>query len=108
MQPLKGLVIGMGVLIVIGMSLLVYGLVREFGGEDDAPAATASDPASPRAATFGEIDVSLPAGCRIIEMQPAETRLFLRLEGAESCPGILVIDLASGSELGRINLRPAP
>ena len=107
MQPLKGVVIGMGILIVIGMGLLVYGLVRQVDGLDGASASPASNAETPRTA-FGEIDIPLPAGCRIAEMRPADSHLFLRLEGDGDCGRILVIDLPSGSELGRINLRPAP
>ena len=92
MQALKGLVIGMGILIVLGLALVAYGLVSRVsknGGEG---------------AGFGEMSLGLPAGCSIAEARGHEGRLILRAEGPEDrgCQQIIIVDMASGKILGRV------
>ncbi len=136
MRVLKGLVIGMGLLIAAGMALFAYGLYQKisdpeftfFAGEpgDRAPAAVpAASPAavpaaSPAAATtpapapaavappaaFGTIAVPLPAGCSLARVIPEGDRLYLRIGPAGRCERVVVVDVATGSVLGTIAVRP--
>lgn len=90
MQGLKALVIFLGVLIVLGLGVLVYGIATKAGKLGDAPP------------TFDEATVTLPAGASVVEMRPDGDRLYLRL----SAPGgerILVLD-RDGNRLGEIKL----
>ncbi len=125
MRVLKGLVIGMGLLIAGGMALFAYGLYQKitdpgftfFAGEpgDGAPAAVpaaAPTPApAPAAAVappaaFGTIAVPLPAGCSLARVIPEGDRLYLRIGPAGRCERVVVVDVATGSVLGTIAVRP--
>ncbi len=126
MRILKGLVIGMGVLIVIGMAVFAYGLYQKitdpeftfFAAEpgDGAPASASAAPptptpaptpapAPPRAA-FGTIGVPLPEGCVLARVIPEGDRLYLRIGPAGRCERVVVVDVATGSVLGTIALQP--
>ncbi len=133
MRALKGLVIGMGLLIAGGMALFAYGLYQKitdpgftfFAGEpgDGAPAAVpAAVPAAaptpaptpapaPAAAVappaaFGTIAVPLPAGCVLARVIPEGDRLYLRIGPAGRCERVVVVDVATGSVLGTIAVQP--
>ena len=113
MQALKALVIFMAVVIVVGLTVIavtIYNRLNRPAGEARAPAAsTAAMPSEAAAqAGFGEAQVTVPAGCRVVEMVPAGDRLLLRLGSQPRCNRILVVDLATGRELGGIELVPQP
>lgn len=119
MRALKGLVIGMGVFIILGTSLLVYGLVQKasnpdfsFFGPAKTPAAQAAAPAGvvpSGTAPFGDVTVRLPAGCTVEDMKPDGGRLFVRVgPAAGACSRIVVIELAGGKVLGNVNFWNAP
>jgi len=94
MRALKALVIGMAVLIVIGMGLVVYGMVRQ------------ADNLS-RRQTFGDVNLSIPAGCQLVEAITGDRGLLvLRLtgEGGQGCEQVLVFDSLRGEFRGRIHL----
>ena len=121
MQALKGLVVGLGLLIVIGVVLLGYGFYVKFRNEDatlfkrtadgvpsvTAPiAGDATNAASPPAAGFGEARLDLPEGCTVAEMHPGGHRLYLRTGPAGLCERIVIIDVATGGVLGTLVVRP--
>ncbi len=93
MQALKALVIGMGILIVIGLGFVAYGLVSR------------ASKLAPAEADLGDISLDLPVGCAIAEARAEAGRLIVRAEGPgeRGCQQILVIDLESGKILGRIH-----
>ena len=115
MGALKGFVVGMGVLIVIGMSLLAYGLYHKANNPDFKLFATSDD--SP---AFGDVAVPAPKGCVIADSQALDGRLYIRLgasdrlssrlglENTPNCDRILVVDAANGAVLGSISLKEAP
>ncbi|GAB4374694.1 MAG: hypothetical protein Kow00114_37440 [Kiloniellaceae bacterium] len=121
MQALKALVIFMAVLIVAGMALLVYGLITRTGGGDGAqqaaaPAAPATATAIPGAAPpgtplapFGALDIAVPDGCSLAASELAGDRLVVRFTGqpARGCQLLVIVDLASGREIGRVKAVPA-
>ncbi len=105
MQALKFIVIGMGILIVLAVGLIGYGLYKKsvepgwklFGPRADAPAAAAAPTA------FGDLDLDLADGCFIESVRPDGPRAYLLLGPAGSCDGVIVIDTGDGRVLGRIN-----
>lgn len=118
MQALKALVIIMGVLIVVGTTVVVVTIYNRMnrpaegvvGGGDAAPAPTATVPAEAPGTVpppeFAPASVAIPDGCRVVEMVPAGERLLLRLGSIARCNRILVLDLGSGRLLGSIDLVP--
>lgn len=116
MQMLKGLVIGLGVLILLGMTLLVYGFYQKANNPGwrmfSSPSATgAAGPAAP----FGEINLKLPEGCVIGRVTPDGDRAYIKVrpDGAKRgrpqagpCNLIVVIDVVRGQILGTI--KPGP
>lgn len=123
MQALKALVIFMAVLIVAGMVLLVYGLITRTGEGGDAPqqaaapapaaTTTSASPAATAAATplapFGTLDLAVPDGCSLAASELAGDRLVVRFTGqpARGCQLLVIVDLASGREIGRVKAVPA-
>lgn len=120
MQALKALVIFMAVLIVAGMVLLVYGLITRTGGGEEqaeAPAATGMAPTpaqttgpTPTVVTpFGTLDLAVPDGCSLAASELAGDRLVVRFTGqpARGCQLLVIVDLASGREIGRVKAVPS-
>ncbi len=128
MQALKGLVAGLGVLIVIAMTTIGYGLYRKaddpdfkffsLGGETksqetDQPPALPT-PSSVNTATpnmkpmaFGDVMLSLPKGCVISNVSGDGTRIFLKIgPSGPACERVLVVDAANGSLLGTLKVAP--
>ena len=88
------LVIVMGALIVIGMAVVIVTIAHRLMGSG-APAG------------FGSAEVAVPAGCQVVETVPTADRLVLRLGTGERCNQVIIVDLATGRVLGRLNLVPA-
>jgi hypothetical protein len=97
-RTLLALVIVMGALIVIGMAVVAVTIANRLMGHV-APAATS--------AGFGSAEVAVPAGCQVVETVSAADRLVLRLGTGERCNQVIIVDLATGRLLGRLNLVPA-
>ena len=111
---LKFLVIGMGLLIVLGLGLLVYGFFktsqdpnwRLFGDEGPAQSATGTPPPAnlaPPIAVSGDIDLNLPKGCEIKGVTQMGGQIYVLTQPAGVCGQVLIIDPASGRVTGRIN-----
>ena len=120
MKIVKAAVILMGVLIILGMGLLVYGFVTRVGkapeagttGDQTGSAAplvplTGQNSDGPDSgnsaaqATFGDVSVNLEAGEIVVEMQVSATRLLLRTKAADGTETVRVFDLSTGAPLGR-------
>ena len=96
LATLKAVVIVMGILIIIGFAVVVVEITRRvttLGGST--------------AAAVGTRTISLPSGCTVAQIAGVGDRLVLRLEPAASCPDLIYLD-ASGREVGRVELAPAP
>ncbi|MCZ6721559.1 MAG: hypothetical protein O7A65_08460 [Proteobacteria bacterium] len=104
MQLLKGIVIAMGLAIAIGIGVLVYVIVVRSGEmiEDADPAGEARLP------SFAARNLGLPAGSRVDKMLVAGERLILTVLVPDAGQRIVVIDLATGQELGAIRLEAGP
>jgi hypothetical protein len=94
MRSLKALVIFMGVLIVIGLALLAYGLTTKAGRLAMGTPATG----------FGEVEASLPKGAVIAETSVGDGRVVLRVEMPGGEQRLMVFDLSTGASLGVIRL----
>ncbi len=100
---LKGVVIGLALLIVLALALLGYGMVKKstdpgwrlFG--DRAPAAAGQL----RATVFGDVRLPLPKGCGIARVRPANGRVYVTGGPTPECRLVIVIDAESGRVLGR-------
>lgn len=107
MQALKALVIFMGVLIVVGMGILAYGISVKFGHQaEDATAASAGRRAMPAAPWPEDIRVAVPAGARVAETVVAESRMIVRLALPDGGHRFVVVDLVGGRRLGTVDLTP--
>ena len=118
MQMLKSLVIGLGGLILLVMTLLVYGIYQKANDPEwrmfsspSAPGRPAGGPLTP----FGELDLKLPEGCVIGRITPDGNRAYIKIrpDGAKRgtsmggpCNRIVVIDVVRGLVLGTI--KPGP
>lgn len=92
-QALKVLVIGMGVLILVGVSIMVVTVINRVQERVTTTAAPA------------RIAVTIPEGARLMAAVPDGERLVLHLETADG-PQVLVVDLASGEIVVTVVLRP--
>jgi hypothetical protein len=104
MQSIKALVIFMGLLILAGLGLLVYGMVNQVS-EVAGPSGPVArdDPGG-----FDEVEIPLPAGCSVVETRIDGNRLVVRTDGPdgnEPCRKIIIIDLESGEVLGRVQFK---
>lgn len=98
MQALKALVIGMGILIIAGMAILVYGLTSQFGstvaGKDQTQA-------------FGTIRATLPAGATVENVQMQDGSVLVFLSMPDGGVQLMVFRLSDGRQTGTIELQPA-
>jgi len=127
MVALKTLVVVMGILIVLGIGVLGYGMYQKaqnpdfrfFTAEKEAlpPAAPAPQVAPtpqmvptlvPREPLrpFGDIAVTVPEGCEIVDMKPFRRLLHLRIGSDRACSRVIVVDLRRGKVLGTISVEP--
>jgi Family of unknown function (DUF6476) len=99
MRALKVLVVVMGVLLIAGFAVVVVTIMSRMT-QKAAPAA----PVAAHLAPFGNTTVSLPAESLVMEVQGAGDRILLRLDLKDGTEMLLVLDAATGTELGRIKL----
>ena len=114
MRGLKGLVIGLGVLIGIGLTVVVVTVFNRMGTSAGTVAGTAAGtagaaesgaPGTPREA-FGDVKIALPAGATVLRTEIADGRLVVHLTSRHGGARVLVIDLASGKTLGTVEVAP--
>ena len=87
--------------------VIVVTIIQRAGNlaADREPAeAAATGEAAP--ATFGDQQVSIPAGDRIVAMIATGDRLILRLDRPDGGEYLVVVDLKTGTRLGTIRLGP--
>ncbi|MFO1152296.1 MAG: hypothetical protein U1E42_01340 [Rhodospirillales bacterium] len=105
MPAIKALVIGLGVLLLTGVALLIYGISQK-AADPKFKLLEGKPPVGAPLASFGETSFALPEHCEVAEIRPDGPRLYLRTGPSGACERILVIDTASGQLLGSIRLRP--
>ncbi len=89
-KVLKFIVIAMGILIVIGTTVVAVTIVNRLSARQAAPDAVSA-----------EIPVTLPDGARIVETALDGNRLALRIE-TQSGPRILIIDISTGTLISTV------
>ena len=104
MKTLKALVIGMGLLIVVGLGLVGFGIFRSGhpdvpAGRDTAQAAHSPSPAD-RVGQFS-LELPIPPGTRLEQMQTAGDRIVLRFAGVGG-DKLTVIDPLTGRVTGTV------
>ena len=100
MRALKILVVVMGIMLVVGFAALVAIIAGRISRGGPAPTTTAR--------AFGSRAVEIPRGSRIEAMTTGPDRLVIALAFPDGRRQLLVIELATGSSLGTIELQPAP
>jgi hypothetical protein len=115
MRWLKVLVIGMGILILVGLTVVIVAVVKRANVPAD-PASSVGLPSPPiigaprpsdtggRVSRFGDKRVAIPAGAVIEEIISATQRLIVRLRLSNGKAALLLIDPASGEKIGLILL----
>jgi hypothetical protein len=96
MRALKILVVVMGVMLIVGFAVVIATIAGRL-----SRSGTATRPLAAAA-------IEIPRGARIEAMTAGPDRLILGLALPEGGRQLLVIDLATGTRLGTIELRTAP
>ena len=107
MRGLKGLVIGMGLLILFGLTVVIVTVVKRSG--DIKSAGVMNSPAGvavPVERGFGEKRIIIPKDATVLETILDKNRLVLRLKLDDKKQALLLIDSFSGQRLGLIRLDP--
>jgi hypothetical protein len=90
MAALKLLVVVMGVLIVLGVAAIVYGVATRLGGSSGG--------------IYADAKITLPPGGTVLDMTAAGDRLVLRIALPDASQRLLVVDLAHGRQIGALEL----
>lgn len=99
MRALKVLVVVMGVLLIAGVAVVIVTIMSRLTQK-----ATPAAPVTAHLASFGNTTVVLPPDSLVMEVQGAGDRILLRLDLKDGTEMLLVLDAATGTELGRIKL----
>ena len=99
MHGLKILVVVMGIMLVVGFAVLVATIAGRISRGGPAPS-----PPSP----FAGQAIDIPRGARIEAMTAGTDRLIVGLALPQGDRQLVVIDLATGTRLGTIELHVAP
>jgi hypothetical protein len=97
MRGLKLLVAVMGVMLVAGVAALVVAVAARLSHRMPTPPAAFSAPA-----------VVLPHGSKIETVRATADRIVLQVDLVDGSVELVVIDLATGRQLGTIPLRESP
>lgn len=110
MQALKALVIGMGILIIAGMAILVYGLSSKFGSNmagNDVRQDSGQDMMPGAAQAFGTIRAALPAGASVESAQMQDGKVMVFLAMPDGGVQLMIFRLSDGRQTGTIEFQPA-
>ena len=99
MRALKVLVVVMGVLLIAGVAVVIVTIMSRLT-QKATPAVTAAAHLAP----FDNTTVMLPPDSLVMEVQGTGDRILLRLDLKDGTEMLLVLDAATGTELGRIKL----
>jgi len=105
MRALKVAVVVMAILLLAGFTVVVTELFRRAERQAPKPVPVATAPA---VSTFGAVDIPIPSGCVLRDTIVSDNRLILRLGEGGACALIIILDAASGRELGRFKLTAMP
>jgi hypothetical protein len=97
MRGLKALVVVMGVMLVVGVAGIIVAIAMRLSHR-----APTSDKA------FSAAPIMLPHGSTIESMRVGADRIVLQIDLADGTVQLLIIDLATGRQLGTIPLQEQP
>ena len=108
MRWLKSIVIVLGILIVLGVVSLGYGLYKKTSEPGWKPFPERAkniegqqqnrEPSKP----FGTISLDLADGCIITKVLPKQRNVYFMIGKKPSCNAVILVDLKKGVVLGRI------
>ena len=107
MRTLMGIVIGLGVLIIMVIVLIGFGFYKKSVDPEwrllgeQAPATTETAPRT-QSDAFGDINLDLAAGCRVMAITAEGPLAYLKIGPDSSCEAVIVVDVSKGQILGRI------
>jgi hypothetical protein len=102
---LKGIVIGLGALIFVGLAVVVATIVHRAGQPMAAPQPVVKTEIIPEVpVAFGSKKLDLPPGSRLIEIRPDGDRLILRVRQVGGIEQLVIVSLLTGERLGSIDL----
>ena len=107
MQLLKIIVISLGILIVLGLCLIGFGLIQKSkdpGWQLFSPSQKNSNLQT--TGVFPTFNLDLPKDCKIIGVSPKGERAFIIIGGASLCDRVIIVDTRKGIILGTIMARP--
>lgn len=105
-RALKIAIAAMGVMIALGL-IAVLGRIFVLAAGPSGPGVAATSANGRRAAITPALRAELPAGASVRTMALGGDRLALHYD-APSGGGVLIVDVATGAVISRIELVPAP
>ena len=106
MRALKGLVIGLGILIAIGLTVVLVTVFNRMCTPAGTSAGTVAVAGPGAPVAFGDVKITLPAGAKVLRTEVSNGRLIVHLSPGQGGARVLVIDLASGKQLGTVEIAP--
>jgi len=101
MQALRAVVIIMGVMIIAGMGLLVYGMMTQISWGDETEQSAVAE-------AFGNVASSLPTGAVVAGVSVDDGRAVVHVRLAGGGAEVRIFDLDTGAATGTIQLKAAP
>ena len=96
MQPLKALVIFLGILIFVAFGFLAYGIMSKLKTGGYVP---------PKSDEFIETEVVIPTGAQIKGMRIGSNRIVIRVKKPDGREALILIDPQTGKKMGLIHLK---
>ena len=103
MQALKALVIIMGILIIAGMGLLVYGLMTRVSWNEVS--GQVEKPLTGQVASFDAVVSTLPAGASVASVSVENDRAVVLVQLPDGSAEIRLFNLETGFVIGTIRLK---
>jgi hypothetical protein len=114
LRLLKGLVIGLGILLGVAALVVVFAVLWKMSDRSKQAAATAPNAVTSNAISatddlpaFGTAQLALPVGCEVESATASGDRLILLVGGTDNCRRVVVADLKSGKKLGEFQFPTA-
>jgi hypothetical protein len=106
-RVLKRVVIVLGMLIVISFAVVIWGVVRDSEPMMSGETAETMAAVAPRGG-FGEVNVAVPSGSRLVEVTADGERGLLRMRLRDGSDKVIIVDLGTGEVLGALIVDPGP
>jgi hypothetical protein len=104
MRGLKGLVIGMGVFIVVGLTVVIVTVIKRQGSEGPSSMQSPAGVSVPVEHGFGEKRIQISKGAKVLGTIIDGNRLVVRLDLSGGGQALLLVDITTGQQIGLIRL----